>query len=128
MGIATLLALPGPAPMDIQALKSLLQRGVDNALLRFTLGAHYLQMNEPATAITHLEQSLQRDPDYSAAWKLLGKAHAAGGHTGAAQQAWTQGLAVAERKGDKQAFKEMQVFLRRLQGATAVVISPATRS
>ena len=100
--------------MDIPALESLLQRGVDNALLRFTLGAHYLKVNEPATAIAHLEQSLQHAPQYSAAWKLLGKAHASGGHSAAAQDAWTQGMAVAERNGDKQAAKEMQVFLRRL--------------
>jgi predicted Zn-dependent protease len=105
--------------MDIPALEALLQRGVDNALLRFTLGAHYLAKQEPGTAIAHLEQCLQRSPDYSAAWKLLGKAHASRGHTQAAHNAWTEGLAVAERNGDKQAGKEMQVFLRRLQRTVA---------
>lgn len=113
--------------MDIQALEALLQRGVDNALLRFTLGTHYLTVNEAATAITHLEQSLQQSPDYSAAWKLLGKAHALNEDTEAAHAAWTQGMAVAERNGDKQAGKEMQVFLRRLQrAAQAGVVNPVT--
>jgi predicted Zn-dependent protease len=114
--------------MDIQALETLLHRGVDNALLRFTLGAHYLKVNQPRTAITHLEQSLQRSPDYSAAWKLLGKAHALHGDAGAAHGAWTEGMAVAERNGDKQAHKEMAVFLRRLERAAQQDLSiPATR-
>lgn len=101
--------------MHIQPLEALLQRGVDNAVLRFTLGSHYLKMNDAGTAITHLQRCLQWSPDYSAAWKLLGKAHASNGDTEAAQDAWSQGMAVAERKGDHQARKEMQVFLRRLQ-------------
>jgi len=32
----------------------------------------------------------------------------------AARTAWTQGLAAAENKGDKQAGKEIAVFLKRL--------------
>ena len=117
--------------MDISALEALLQRGVDNALLRFTLGTHYLKANEPATAITHLERSLQWSPEYSAAWKLLGKAHALHDDTDAAQRTWTEGMAVAERNGDHQAYKEMQVFVGRLQRAArgpAVAAIPATRS
>lgn len=101
--------------MDIQPLEALLQRGVDNAVLRFTLGSHYLKMNDAGTAIAHLQRCLQWSPDYSAAWELLGKAHALNANTEAAQDTWTQGMAVAERKGDHQARKEMQVFLRRLQ-------------
>jgi len=57
------------------------------------------------------------DPNYSAAWKLLGKAClAAQDHAGAAD-AWRQGIAVAQQRGDKQAEKEMTVFLRRVEGA-----------
>lgn len=115
--------------MNIQPLEALLQRGVDNAVLRFTLGAHYLKVNDPATATEHLRQCLAWSPEYSAAWKLLGKAHALNGHPEAAQDAWTQGMAVAERNGDHQARKEMQVFLRRLQrSAQPPGVSPATRS
>ena len=113
--------------MDIQPLEALLQRGVDNAMLRLTLGSHCLKMNDAGTAITHLQRCLQWSPDYSAAWKLLGKAHALAGHPEAAQDAWTQGMAVAERKGDHQARKEMQVFLRRLQRSDQPPeVSPST--
>ncbi|MGV3683503.1 MAG: tetratricopeptide repeat protein [Acidovorax sp.] len=115
--------------MDMKPLEALLQRGVDNAMLRFTLGSHCLKMNDAGTAITHLQRCLQWSPDYSAAWKLLGKAHALAGHPEAAQHAWTQGMAVAERKGDHQARKEMQVFLRRLQRtAQQPAATPVTTS
>ncbi|NNM00711.1 MAG: hypothetical protein HKO62_08180 [Gammaproteobacteria bacterium] len=54
------------------------------------------------------------NPDYSAAWKLLGKALASAGDTAAARTAYESGIACAERMGDKQAQREMQVFLKRL--------------
>ncbi|MDT9146004.1 hypothetical protein RSW78_25605, partial [Escherichia coli] len=55
------------------------------------------------------------DPDYSAAWKLLGKARLAREDFDAAAVAWQHGIDAASRRGDKQAEREMQVFLRRLQ-------------
>jgi hypothetical protein len=55
-----------------------------------------------------------QDPHYSAAWKLLGKAQLADGETDAARAAWQRGIDVAETRGDKQAAREMRVFLRRL--------------
>jgi hypothetical protein len=50
-----------------------------------------------------------------AAWKLYGKALTEAGESGAAIEAYRQGIAVAERRGDRQAAKEMAVFLRRLE-------------
>ena len=58
---------------------------------------------------------MQRDPDYSAAWKLLGKALAESDEPAQALEAWTRGIEVARRKGDRQAEKEMTVFARRLE-------------
>jgi predicted Zn-dependent protease len=93
----------------------MLAAGKDNALLRFGIGNEYLKAGEPATAAAHLQRAVALDPAYSAAWKLLGKALAAAGREGEALQAWREGIAAAERKGDKQAMKEMQVFARRLE-------------
>ncbi|WP_006788386.1 tetratricopeptide repeat protein [Thiorhodospira sibirica] len=99
----------------IAVLEDLLTRGQDNALLRFSLGNAYLQANDAAQAIVHLRQALVYDPDYSAAWKLLGKALTLDGQTAEALSAYTQGIEVAARRGDKQAEKEMQVFKKRLE-------------
>ena len=47
--------------------------------------------------------------------KLYGKALEATGDTGAAIDAYERGIEVAEGKGDKQAAREMTVFLKRLR-------------
>ena len=57
---------------------------------------------------------MEFDPAYSAAWKLLCKALQAEGDIDCARQSWQQGIAAAQAKGDKQAEKEMTVFLRKL--------------
>ena len=98
----------------VAALERLLAAGHDNALLRFGLGNAYLDAADAAAAAQHLARCVALDPGYSAAWKLLGKAHAALGAADAARAAWEQGLAAARAHGDKQAEKEMAVFLRKL--------------
>jgi Tfp pilus assembly protein PilF len=87
----------------------------DGALLRFSLGSEYLKAGDPASAAAHLREAVTRDPEYSAAWKLLGKALAESGRAEDALEAYERGIAVAESRGDKQAAKEMTVFARRLR-------------
>lgn len=100
-------------------LEALLARGQDNALLRYGLGAEYAKQNQHARAIPHLQQAVAHDPSYSAAWKLLGQSLAASGDHAAAMRAYADGIRAAETKGDKQAAKEMTVFLKRLQKAAS---------
>ena len=97
-----------------ERLEALLASGKDSALLRFGLGMHYLKAGDAARAAQHLGSAVAQDPLYSAAWKLLGKALLAAGRSDEALAAWNDGIAAAERKGDKQAMKEMQVFARRI--------------
>ena len=89
----------------------------DGALLRFSLGNALLAEGDAAVAIDELRHALTFDPAYSAAWKLLGKACLAAGQPLAAADAWRHGIAAAAQRGDKQAEKEMAVFLRRLEKA-----------
>jgi Tfp pilus assembly protein PilF len=106
-------------PMDpTERFEALLAAGKDNALLRFSLGMQYLNAGEASRAAGHLRAAVAHDPDYSAAWKLLGRALAQAGSKAQAAAAYRSGIAAAERKGDKQAAKEMTVFLRRLEKET----------
>src|SRR5215831_12743354 len=100
-----------------ERLEALLASGKDSALLRFGLGMHYLKAGDAARAALHLKSAVAQDPLYSAAWKLLGKALEAAGDAPAAMAAYRSGIAAAEEKGDKQAAREMGVFLRRLERA-----------
>lgn len=102
----------------IASLEAMLDAGRDDALLRFSLGSALLSKHRADEARVHLQAAVAHDPGYSAAWKLLGKAQLAAGDEAAAAAAYRSGIAAAQKKGDKQAMKEMQVFLRRLEKDT----------
>ena len=58
------------------------------------------------------------DPDYTAAYRGLGRARVALGDLEGARAVFEVGLAVADRTGDLQSGKEMASFLRRyVEGA-----------
>ena len=99
----------------VDNFRAMLARGQDSALLRFSLGSALLKAGDAAEAATHLAEAVRQDPGYSAAWKLYGKALEATGDAGAAIGAYERGIEVAEGKGDKQAAREMTVFLKRLR-------------
>jgi Tfp pilus assembly protein PilF len=99
----------------VERFETMLAAGRDGALLRFGLGMQYLRRGEPALAAQHLRKAVAQDEDYSAAWKLLGRALTECGETAGAADAYRKGIAAAGRRGDKQAAREMTVFLRRLE-------------
>ena len=102
-----------PTPLD--NFLAMLAKGRDAPLLRFSLGNEYLKQGDAEKAAEHLRQAVTLDPNYSAAWKLLGKALADSNTLGDALSAYQQGIAVAEARGDKQAAKEMAVFAKRIK-------------
>ena len=92
----------------------MLEQDQDNALLRFSLGNAYLKLKDYEHAIEHLHRAVEQDKEYSAAWKLYGKALVGAGRNQQAIDIYQQGIAIAENKGDIQAAKEMKIFLKRL--------------
>ena len=103
----------------VQRFEALLAAGKDGALLRFSLGMQYLNAKETARAEEHLRKAVSLDPAYSAAWKLLGKALEQQDRVADAMDAYRHGIDAAAKRGDKQAAKEMEVFLRRLEKRSA---------
>ena len=102
---------------SIASLEALLARGGDKPSLRFALASRHFAEGRAEVAARHAQAAVALDPDYSAAWKLLGQAHTHCGNSAAAIDAYEQGIAVAQRRGDQQAAKEMAVFLKRLRAA-----------
>ena len=103
-----------PAP-SVDSLEKLLGTPRDGSLLRYSLGLEYAKLNQWEKAIEHFRHSVAADPGYSAAWRALGKAFEAAGDAEGALGAYRDGIAAAQKKGDKQAGKEMTVFARRLE-------------
>ena len=101
----------------IESLEKMLGGPRDGALLRFSLGNEYLKAGDTARAGKCFQDAVDRDSQYSAAWKALGKALADGGQHADALAAYERGITVAEAKGDIQAAKEMTVFARRIRKA-----------
>jgi Tfp pilus assembly protein PilF len=104
-----------PERRSIDNLEKMLANGKDGALLRFGLGSEYLKAGDAGMAAGHLQRALALDPDYSAAWKLLGQALTQLSRHSEALAAYRRGIEAAQRNGDLQAVKEMQVFARRIE-------------
>lgn len=97
----------------IGRFQAMLESGQDSAMLRLSLANALVAAGRTNEAILHLERALGQDPDYSAAWKLLGKVLLAAGEVRRALETCERGVIVARAKGDLQAAKEMEVFARR---------------
>ena len=101
----------------IEKLRAMCGGPRDGALLRMSIANALLAQGDTSDAIAELREALRFDGGYSAAWKLLGKTLTETGDSAAAINAYQAGIAAAVERGDKQAEKEMTVFLRRLTKA-----------
>ena len=104
--------MPGPS---IESLTKLIGTARDGALLRYTLGLAYADRGESEQALSFFRDAVRQDPGYSAAWKALGKCLQDAGRADEARRAFECGIEAARLRGDKQAEKEMTVFIKRLQ-------------
>lgn len=107
------------ASPSIETLEKLIGTPRDGGLLRFSLGMEFLKAGDAAKAVQYLREAVAKDPGYSAAWRALGKALEAAGQASEALDAYRSGIAAAQKKGDKQAEKEMTVFARRIEKKSA---------
>ena len=103
----------------LDSLRALCGGPRDGALLRVALANALIDAGANVDAIAQLRRALEFDADYSAAWKQLGKLLTESGEAPASVDAYRRGIAAAQKRGDKQAEKEMQVFLRRLEKSGA---------
>jgi Tfp pilus assembly protein PilF len=99
----------------IERLEALLAAGNDNAQIRFGLAIASFDSGNMPAAREHARIAVEHDADYSAAWRVLGRAEAALGLDDDARKTFERGIEIAERKGDRQLVKEMRVFLGRLE-------------
>jgi Tfp pilus assembly protein PilF len=101
----------------ISSLEKLLGTARDGALLRYSLGLEYAKAKDAQRAAQYFRDAVERDALYSAAWKALGRSLQDAGRDAEALDAYRRGIEAARSKGDRQAEKEMTVFMRRLEKA-----------
>jgi Flp pilus assembly protein TadD len=104
--------------VDVNSLRKLLGTPRDGAMLRLALARLLAGRGECEEAMRHLQEAVSMEPGYTAAWKELGRLRLQAGQPEGAREAWTSGLDQAVRNGDKQAEREITVFLRRLEKST----------
>ncbi len=103
-----------PALLErIEGLEEIVADDPEDATARFMLATELAKAGLHQKAIPHFQAVVEADPDYTAAYRGLGRALVATGETDDARVVFEKGLAVAERTGDYQSGKEMEVFLRR---------------
>lgn len=98
----------------LNLLRDLVSREPEDALTRFLLGQEASSRGLFEEASAAFASAVERDPDYSAAYRYWGNCLEKLGRYHEAAHAYARGVRVAERTGDLQAGKEMGAFLKRL--------------
>ena len=87
----------------------------EDPVARFGLATTCLEAGLADDAVKEFEETIRLKPDYTAAHRGLGRALERAGRRQEARAAYVRGIEIAERTGDLQTKKEMEVFLRRLE-------------
>lgn len=103
------------AEEKIAMFKEVLEIDPEDPIATMGLGASYMQLDQYADAIPHLETAVRVKKDYSAAFLNLGKCHEFLGHTAEATNAYQAGIEAASRKGDLMPLREMERRLKALE-------------
>jgi uncharacterized protein HemY len=97
-----------------QMFSKLLQKDPDNPMILCSLGIELFKEGRYSEAREHLRRAIQNKPDYSVAYRMLGRTHYELHENSEARRVFAKGREVARENGDLQTVREIDVFLRRL--------------
>ena len=95
--------------------RKLLERDSNNPMVLYSLGNELFKEQKYLEAREYLNRAVQNKPDYSVAYRMLGRALYELHEDAEARRVFAEGRKVAERNGDLQTVKEIDVFVRRLE-------------
>jgi len=95
--------------------RKLLEKDPENPMVLYSLGNELFKEGSYGEARDHLQRAVENKPDYSVAYRMLGRAHYEIHEDAEARSVFEKGKEVARGNGDLQTVKEIDVFLRRLQ-------------
>ncbi|MGH3148971.1 MAG: tetratricopeptide repeat protein, partial [Rubrobacter sp.] len=105
-------------PMDAsrtEMFRKLLDRDPNNPMVLYSLGSELCKEGSYEEARDLLRRAVENKPDYSVAYRMLGRAHFELHEDAEAREVFTRGHEVASANGDLQTVKEIAVFQRRLE-------------
>ena len=94
--------------------RKLLERDPNNPMILYSLGNELFKEGRYGEARDLLQRAIANKPDYSVAYRMLGRAHYELNENTEARNVFLKGKEVAQGNGDLQTVKEIDVFLRRL--------------
>jgi Flp pilus assembly protein TadD len=102
-------------PSRLEQFRQIVDMDPEDAFSHFGYASALFDAGRHPEAVQEFRAAIRLKPDYSAAFRDLGKALERTGAHAEAMQAYREGIPIAERNGDLQTLKEMQVFLKRLE-------------
>jgi predicted Zn-dependent protease len=95
--------------------RKLLERDPRNPMVLYSLGNELFKEGRYGEARDHLRRAIENKPDYSVAYRMLGRSYYELHENIEARNVFLKGREVAKENGDLQTMKEINVFLRRLE-------------
>jgi len=99
--------------------RKLLERDPNNPMILYSLGSELFKEGSYPEARDHLRRAVENKPDYSVAYRMLGRTHYELHEDAEAREVFAKGREVATQNGDLQTVKEIDVFRRRLEKRAA---------
>lgn len=97
------------SPTDrLEQLKRFLEQEPEDAFTRYALALEHISRKMVTEGIELLEETIERDPSYVAAYHMLGQQFALEGRTEEARDIYERGIAAARSTGDTHAASEME--------------------
>ncbi len=93
----------------------LLERDPENPMVLYSLGNELFKEQKYSEAREYLTRAIRNKPDYSVAYRMLGRALYELREDAEARRVFAEGREVAQRNGDLQIVREIDVFVRRLE-------------
>ena len=95
--------------------RKLLEKDPKNPMILYSLGNELFKEGHYREASDLLQRAVENKPDYSVAYRMLGRAHFELHENSEARSVFLKGKEVAQKNGDLQTVKEIDVFMRRLE-------------
>ena len=103
-----------PDRSKVDQFKQLIEMEPNDPVLHYGLGMEYQRLGDFVAAAEEFRRTTGLKPDYSAAYRELGKVLEKLDQNQEASKTYRKGIEVAKQNGDLQTMKEIEVFLRRL--------------